>query len=133
MNRRELISLLVGAGIALPARMEAQQSQYVPTIGFLHPGSPEAGSPVFDALQEGLRDVGCNSRWRPEFGSGRHPVRFCASCNRTGIPLFRGALVVRPSDRTSRPVSEPNNPDSLRLGLLLGAAGTPIPALHLEA
>lgn len=58
MNRRELISLLVGAGIALPARMEAQQSQYVPTIGFLHPGSPEAGSPIFDALQEGLRDVG---------------------------------------------------------------------------
>jgi putative tryptophan/tyrosine transport system substrate-binding protein len=27
-------------------------------IGFLHPGFPEAGSPVFDALRDGLRDYG---------------------------------------------------------------------------
>jgi putative ABC transport system substrate-binding protein len=32
--------------------------QKVPVIGFLHPGFPESGSPVFDALGQGLRDVG---------------------------------------------------------------------------
>jgi putative tryptophan/tyrosine transport system substrate-binding protein len=58
MNRRELITLLAGAGITLPARTEAQQVQNVPIVGFLHPGSPESGSPVFDALRDGLRDVG---------------------------------------------------------------------------
>jgi putative ABC transport system substrate-binding protein len=30
----------------------------VPVIGFLHPGFPDSGSPVFDALHEGLRDFG---------------------------------------------------------------------------
>jgi putative ABC transport system substrate-binding protein len=58
MNRRDLIVLLAGAGIALPALTQAQQAQKVPVVGFLHPGSAESGSPVFDALREGLRDVG---------------------------------------------------------------------------
>jgi putative tryptophan/tyrosine transport system substrate-binding protein len=30
----------------------------VPIIGFLHPGFSDPGSPVFDALREGLRDDG---------------------------------------------------------------------------
>jgi putative tryptophan/tyrosine transport system substrate-binding protein len=55
MNRRKLITLLAGAGITLPTLTEAQK---VPVIGFLHPGFPEPGSPVFDGLREGLRDVG---------------------------------------------------------------------------
>ena len=32
----------------------------MPIIGFLHPGVPDSGSPVFDALREGLRDAGYN-------------------------------------------------------------------------
>jgi putative ABC transport system substrate-binding protein len=58
MKRREALMLLSGAGIALPARMRAQQAQKVPVVGFLHPGFPESGSPVFDALREGLREAG---------------------------------------------------------------------------
>src|SRR3954468_4757601 len=57
MNRREALILLSGAGIALPARVRAQQ-QKVQVVGFLHPGFAESGSPVFDALREGLRDAG---------------------------------------------------------------------------
>lgn len=37
---------------------QAQQGKKVPVIGFLHPGFSDAGSPVFDALGEGLREVG---------------------------------------------------------------------------
>jgi putative ABC transport system substrate-binding protein len=77
MNRRELIALLAGTGIMLPEPIEAQQAQKVPVVGFLHPGFLESGSPGFDALQQGLRDVGyivgdnigLESRWargRPE-------------------------------------------------------------------
>lgn len=58
MNRRELMMLLSGAGIALPAPIQAQQAQKVAVVGFLHPGSAESGSPVFDSLREGLRDAG---------------------------------------------------------------------------
>src|SRR3974390_740211 len=57
MNRRELIAVLAGAGITLPAL--AQQAQKVPIVGYLHPGSPESGAtPGFDALRQGLRDAG---------------------------------------------------------------------------
>ena len=58
MNRRELIALLAGAGITLPEVTQAQQTQRVPNIGFLHPGFPERTAPGFDALRQGLRDVG---------------------------------------------------------------------------
>ena len=58
MNRRKLIKLMGGAGLALPALAQAQQAQKVPVIGFLHPGSLEIGSPSFDALREGLREYG---------------------------------------------------------------------------
>ena len=56
MNRREVIALLAGA--SLPAPTQAQQAQKIPIVGFLHPGFAEAGSPVFDALRDGLREVG---------------------------------------------------------------------------
>ena len=57
MRRREFITLLGGA-TAWPISTPAQQIQKVPVIGFLHPGFPEAGSPVFHALREGLRNAG---------------------------------------------------------------------------
>ena len=57
MRRREFIALLGGA-TAWPISAQAQQIQKVPVIGFLHPGFPEAGSPVFGAVREGLRNAG---------------------------------------------------------------------------
>src|SRR5947209_18898214 len=57
MRRREFIALLGGA-TAWPISTQAQQIQKIQVIGFLHPGFPEAGSPAFHALREGLRNAG---------------------------------------------------------------------------
>jgi putative tryptophan/tyrosine transport system substrate-binding protein len=56
MRRREFIGLL-GAATAWPLAARAQQGK-VPIVGFLHPGFPESGSPIFAALGQGLRDAG---------------------------------------------------------------------------
>src|ERR1700737_4018337 len=58
MKRREFITLLGGTAAAWPLTVRAQQAQGVPVVGFLHPGVPESGSPVFNALREGLRETG---------------------------------------------------------------------------
>src|SRR5437016_3504117 len=60
VERRKVFALLAGAGIALTGRAQtqAQTGQRVPVVGFLHPGIFESGSPVFDGLRSGLRDVG---------------------------------------------------------------------------
>ena len=58
MNRRKFMALVAGAGIARPTLTRAQGAPKVPVVGFLHPGSPEAGSVVFDALREGMREAG---------------------------------------------------------------------------
>ena len=58
MNRRKFTTLLAGAALARSTLGQAQQAQKVPVVGFLHPGFSDSGSPVFDALGQGLRDVG---------------------------------------------------------------------------
>jgi putative ABC transport system substrate-binding protein len=58
MNRRKFIALLAGPAVARSTVVQAQQIQKVPVVGFLHPGFPDSGSPVFDALREELRDAG---------------------------------------------------------------------------
>src|SRR5215469_11809629 len=81
VGRRKVVALLAGAGITLAGRTQAQLGQRVPVVGFLHPGTSDSGSPVFDALREGLRDVGyvegetikLEARWargRPEMLPG---------------------------------------------------------------
>jgi putative tryptophan/tyrosine transport system substrate-binding protein len=57
MRRRELITLLGGAAAAWPLGAQAQQGK-VPIVGFLYPGFSDPGSPIFDALGQGLRDLG---------------------------------------------------------------------------
>jgi putative ABC transport system substrate-binding protein len=58
MNRRKFFTLFTGAAVARSTLARAQQAQKVPLVGFLHPGFPDSGSPVFDALGQGLRDAG---------------------------------------------------------------------------
>ena len=58
MRRRDFLGVLGGAAAAWPVVARAQQAKKVPVIGFIHPGFLESGSPVFDALREGLRDGG---------------------------------------------------------------------------
>src|SRR6516225_2240678 len=57
MRRRTFIAGLAGT-LAQSTLTQAQQVQESPTIGFLHPGFPDSGMTVFDALRDGLRDVG---------------------------------------------------------------------------
>jgi putative ABC transport system substrate-binding protein len=58
MTRRKFTALLAGAALVRSTLTQAQPAQKVPIVGFLHPGFPDSGSPVFDALGQGLRDVG---------------------------------------------------------------------------
>ena len=58
MNRRDFTALLAGAALVRSTPTHSQPAQKVPIVGFLHPGFPDSGSPVFDALSQGLRDAG---------------------------------------------------------------------------
>src|SRR5215467_9913067 len=57
MRRRTFIAGLVGT-LAQSTLTDAQQLHQLPIIGFLHPGFPDSGNTVFDALRDGLREVG---------------------------------------------------------------------------
>jgi putative tryptophan/tyrosine transport system substrate-binding protein len=58
MTRRKFTGLLAGAALVRSMPTYSQPAQKVPIVGFLHPGFPDSGSPVFDALSHGLRDAG---------------------------------------------------------------------------
>jgi len=58
MTRRKFTALLAGAALVRSTPTYSQPAQKVPIVGFLHPGFPDSGSPVFDALSQGLRDAG---------------------------------------------------------------------------
>jgi ABC-type uncharacterized transport system substrate-binding protein len=57
MRRRAFIAGLVGT-LARSTLARGQQAQNAPMIGFLHPGFPDSGFTAFDALRNGLREVG---------------------------------------------------------------------------
>ena len=57
MRRRKFISLLGGAA-AWPVAARAQQSQRVPRLGVLLPGTPTSFAPRTQAFVGGLRDLG---------------------------------------------------------------------------
>src|ERR1700746_3269314 len=75
MNRRDLIVLLAGGGIAIPAGAKAQQAGKMPAVGFFHPGFPDAVSPTIHNLRQGLRDEGYiegeNIRLDTRWGRGK--------------------------------------------------------------
>jgi putative ABC transport system substrate-binding protein len=64
VKRRNFMTALLGgvatagAALARSTPTHAQQTPEMPIVGFLHPGFSDSGSPVFDALGQGLRDVG---------------------------------------------------------------------------
>ena len=58
LHRREFTALLAAGSLARTTLAQAQEAQRVPLIGFLHPGFPDSGSVVLDALHAGLRDLG---------------------------------------------------------------------------
>jgi len=58
MRRRDLLVLVIGGTAMWPARIHAQQSQKIPRIGVLLPGTPASFSLRTKAFLEGLKDLG---------------------------------------------------------------------------
>jgi putative ABC transport system substrate-binding protein len=52
------MTLIGGTAVVWPLAAHAEQAPKVPIVGFLHPGFSDSGSPIFDALGQGLRDAG---------------------------------------------------------------------------
>ncbi|MGA7666925.1 MAG: ABC transporter substrate-binding protein [Pseudolabrys sp.] len=57
MRRRDFITLLGGATVALPFAADAQQPKRLPTIGFLGASTASAGSPWAAAFVQRLREL----------------------------------------------------------------------------
>src|SRR5262249_55057929 len=78
MRRRDFIVVLAGAGSALPALGQEQQTPKVAVVGFLHPGFAETGAPALESLRQGLRDSGYiedqTIRVEPRWASGRPEI-----------------------------------------------------------
>src|SRR5215469_13808173 len=58
IGRRELLVALGGAAATWPLAVRAQQSQRVPRLGVLLPGTPTSFAPRTQAFVESLRDLG---------------------------------------------------------------------------
>jgi hypothetical protein len=58
LTRRYFISCLAGATAAWPLAVRAQQAAKMPTIGFLHPASPEPSADRPRAFRQGLKEEG---------------------------------------------------------------------------
>jgi putative ABC transport system substrate-binding protein len=78
-SRREFITLLGGSAVAWPLTARAQQSDKLPTIGFLGTGTASVWSPWIAAFEQRLRELGLSHRRTVaieyRWGEGR-PERF---------------------------------------------------------
>src|SRR5690242_11047641 len=57
MQRRDALAILMGATVAWPLAVRAQQKQ-MPVVGYLNPASPAIGTPFAAAFRRGLSDAG---------------------------------------------------------------------------
>jgi putative ABC transport system substrate-binding protein len=106
MRRRDFIKGIAGSATVWPLATRAQQARKVPIVGFLHPGFADPGSPIFDALGQGLRDAGyidgetvkIEARW------ARGKPEVLAQLTRELIQLHADVLVAaaRPSIEAAR-------------------------------
>jgi putative ABC transport system substrate-binding protein len=58
MGSKVIIFLLSAFIVATPCLSEAQQTQKIPRIGLLSPGTPATNAPNIEAFRKGLREVG---------------------------------------------------------------------------
>jgi putative tryptophan/tyrosine transport system substrate-binding protein len=58
VNRRAFITLIGAAGVARPLAARAQQSQKLPTIGFIIPGTSSSHGQLAVAFEQRLRELG---------------------------------------------------------------------------
>ena len=58
MRRRDFAVLLIVGTTMWPLQIHAQQSQKIPRIGVLLPGTPASSSPRTTAFLNGLRELG---------------------------------------------------------------------------
>ncbi len=105
--------MLGGTALAAATSAKAQQPQKVRVVGFLHPGFGESGSPVLDALRDGLREAGYgdgdNVKIETRWADGRPDVlrQLTEDLVRHRVDLL--VATARPSIEAAREVA-PNLP-----------------------
>ena len=123
MRRREFITLLGGAAAAWPVAVSAQQAGKVWRIGVLETIPAERNAANYDALRQGLRDLG--------YIEGRNlAIEYRSADGRPGrFPELASELVRRGVDlivTRGTPAALAAKRASTTIPIVMGAAGNPV-------